>query len=86
MYVLLVAFYIHVHVHVHVLTVHVQVHVHVNGRSSYIRHPDTACCCCVLIFKIMFPLRSIALLPGLQGSGFVSGGEDGTLRVWKGVY
>eukprot|EP00731_Ephydatia_muelleri_P024286 Em0016g557a len=27
---------------------------------------------------------SIALLPGFQGSCFVSGGEDGTLRVWNG--
>lgn len=34
----------------------------------------------------MFLLFSIALLPGLQGVCFVSGGEDGTLRVWNGLY
>lgn len=34
----------------------------------------------------MFSSFSIALLPGFQGSCFVSGGEDGTLRVWNGLY
>ena len=45
----------------------------------------------LLVFNmilVMFLLCncSIALLPGLHGAGFVSGGEDGTLRVWEGPY